>query len=84
MGAHLLPVPMMNVINGGTSDADNNVDIQEFMIVPIGAASFSEALQWSAETYHQLKALLHQRGLSTAVGDEGRVRPGPAAPTRTR
>ena len=73
-GAHLLPVPMMNVINGG-AHADNNVDLQEFMIVPLGAASFSEALQWGAETYHRLKALLHGRGLSTAVGDEGGFAP---------
>jgi enolase len=73
-GAHVLPVPMMNVLNGGVH-ADNNVDLQEFMIVPLGAASFSEALQWGAETYHQLKALLHGRGLSTAVGDEGGFAP---------
>jgi enolase len=73
-GAHLLPVPMMNVINGGVH-ADNNVDLQEFMIVPLGAASFSEALQWGAETYHRLKSLLHARGLSTAVGDEGGFAP---------
>jgi len=72
--AHLLPVPMMNVINGG-AHADNNVDIQEFMIVPLGAASFAEALRWGAETYHQLKGLLHDRGLSTAVGDEGGFAP---------
>jgi enolase len=72
--AHLLPVPMMNVINGG-AHADNNVDIQEFMIVPVGAASFAEALRWGAETYHRLKALLHERGLSTAVGDEGGFAP---------
>src|ERR1700722_15044330 len=72
--AHLLPVPMMNVINGG-AHADNNVDIQEFMIVPVGAASFAEALQWGAETYHRLKPLLHERGLSTAVGDEGGFAP---------
>jgi enolase len=72
--AHLLPVPMMNVINGG-AHADNNVDIQEFMIVPIGAASFAEALRWGAETYHRLKTLLHDRGLSTAVGDEGGFAP---------
>jgi enolase len=72
--AHLLPVPMMNVINGG-AHADNNVDIQEFMIVPVGAASFAEALRWGAETYQHLKALLHQRGLSTAVGDEGGFAP---------
>jgi enolase len=73
-GAHVLPVPMMNVINGGVH-ADNNVDLQEFMIVPVGAASFSEALQWGAETYHGLKALLHERGLSTAIGDEGGFAP---------
>ncbi len=73
-GAHVLPVPMMNVINGG-AHADNNVDLQEFMIVPVGAASFSEALQWGAETYHRLKTVLHERGLSTAVGDEGGFAP---------
>jgi enolase len=73
-GAHLLPVPMMNVINGG-AHADNNVDLQEFMIVPVGAASFAEALQWGAETYHRLKELLHGRGLSTAIGDEGGFAP---------
>jgi enolase len=73
-GAHVLPVPMMNVINGGVH-ADNNVDLQEFMIVPVGAASFSEALRWCAETYHRLKALLHERGLSTSVGDEGGFAP---------
>jgi enolase len=72
--AHVLPVPMMNVINGG-AHADNNVDMQEFMIVPLGAASFSEALQWGAETYHTLKAVLHERNLSTAVGDEGGFAP---------
>jgi enolase len=72
--AHLLPVPMMNVINGG-AHADNNVDLQEFMIVPVGAASFAEALQWGAETYHRLKDLLHRRGLSTAIGDEGGFAP---------
>jgi enolase len=72
--AHVLPVPMMNVINGGLH-ADNNIDFQEFMIVPHGAASFSEALRWGAETYHALKALLTARGLSTAVGDEGGFAP---------
>jgi enolase len=72
--AHQLPVPMMNVINGG-AHADNNVDLQEFMIMPIGAASFSEGLRWGAETYHALKSLLHERGLSTAVGDEGGFAP---------
>jgi enolase len=74
VAAHLLPVPMMNVLNGGVH-ADNNIDLQEFMIVPVGAASFGEALQWGAETYHQLKAILHGRGLSTAVGDEGGFAP---------
>src|SRR5205807_5920024 len=72
--AHVLPVPMMNVINGG-AHADNNVDLQEFMIMPVGAASYAEALRWGVETYHQLKALLHDRGLSTAVGDEGGFAP---------
>jgi enolase len=73
-GAHVLPVPMMNVLNGG-AHADNNVDIQEFMIMPVGAASFSEALRWGVETYHVLKSLLHERGLSTAIGDEGGFAP---------
>src|SRR5687768_933031 len=72
--AHVLPVPCMNVLNGG-AHADNSVDCQEFMIVPVGAASFSEALRWGAETYHALKKLLHDRGLSTAVGDEGGFAP---------
>jgi enolase len=72
--AHVLPVPMMNVLNGG-AHADNNVDFQEFMIVPVGAASFGEALRWGAETYHALRAELHERGLSTAVGDEGGFAP---------
>jgi len=72
--AHVLPVPMMNVLNGG-AHADNTVDFQEFMIMPVGAASFSEALRWGAETYHALKALLHDRGLSTALGDEGGFAP---------
>ena len=72
--AHVLPVPMLNVINGG-AHADNNVDVQEFMVMPVGAASFSEALRWGAETYHHLKALLQERGLSTAVGDEGGFAP---------
>ena len=73
-GARLLPVPMMNVINGG-AHADNNVDLQEFMIVPVGSASFSEALRWCAEIYQRLKGVLHERGLSTAVGDEGGFAP---------
>ena len=72
--AHVLPVPMMNVLNGG-EHADNNVDIQEFMIMPVGAASFAEALRWGAETYHVLKKVLGDRGLSTAIGDEGGFAP---------
>ncbi len=72
--AHVLPVPMMNVVNGGVH-ADNNVDLQEFMLVPVGAASYAEALRWGVETYHVLKAVLHDRGLSTAVGDEGGFAP---------
>lgn len=72
--AHVLPVPMMNVINGG-AHADNNVDLQEFMVMPIGAPSFSEALRWGAQTYQALKRLLHARGLATAVGDEGGFAP---------
>jgi enolase len=73
-GAHVLPVPMLNVINGG-AHADNSVDFQEFMLMPIGAASYSEALRWGAETYHALKQILHAKGLSTAVGDEGGFAP---------
>jgi len=72
--AHVLPVPMMNVINGG-EHADNNIDLQEFMIMPLGAASFSEGLRWGVETYHVLKSVLHDRGLSTAIGDEGGFAP---------
>jgi enolase len=72
--AHVLPVPMMNVLNGG-AHADNNVDVQEFMIMPVGAASFAEALRWGAETYHVLKKVLHDRGLATAIGDEGGFAP---------
>src|ERR1700759_1599449 len=72
--AHVLPVPLMNILNGG-AHADNNVDIQEFMITPIGAATFSEALRWGAEVYHALKAVVKQRGLSTGVGDEGGFAP---------
>ena len=72
--AHVLPVPMMNVINGG-EHADNNVDLQEFMIMPVGAASFSEGLRWGVETYHVLKSVLSDRGLSTAIGDEGGFAP---------
>jgi len=72
--AHVLPVPMMNILNGG-SHADSNVDIQEFMIAPIGAATFSEALQQGAEVYHSLKSVLNERGLSTGLGDEGGFAP---------
>jgi len=73
-GAHVLPVPAMNVLNGG-AHADSNVDIQEFMLAPVGAASFAEAVRWNAETYHALKAILKGRGLSTALGDEGGFAP---------
>jgi enolase len=72
--AHVLPVPMMNVVNGG-AHADNTIDLQEFMVMPVGAPSFTEALRWGTETYHALKQLLHERGLSTAVGDEGGFAP---------
>jgi enolase len=72
--AHVLPVPMMNIVNGG-AHADSNVDVQEFMIAPIGAPTFTEALRWGAETYHALKSVLKQRGLSTGVGDEGGFAP---------
>ncbi len=72
--ANLLPVPLMNVLNGG-AHADNNVDIQEFMIVPIGAASFREALRYGAEVFAVLKKVLHQKGLTTSVGDEGGFAP---------
>ncbi|PRZ18123.1 phosphopyruvate hydratase [Nesterenkonia sandarakina] len=72
--AHLLPVPMMNILNGG-SHADSNVDIQEFMIAPIGAATFSEALRAGVEVYHSLKALLKEQGLATGLGDEGGFAP---------
>ena len=72
--AHVLSVPMMNVINGG-AHADNNVDLQEFMIMPVGARNFREAVRWGVETYHTLKKVLADRGLSTAVGDEGGFAP---------
>ncbi|WP_270975070.1 MULTISPECIES: phosphopyruvate hydratase [Trueperella] len=72
--AHVLPVPMMNILNGG-SHADSNVDIQEFMIAPIGAPTFKEALRMGAEVYHELKAVLKERGLSTGLGDEGGFAP---------
>ncbi|PID80754.1 phosphopyruvate hydratase [bacterium DOLZORAL124_64_63] len=73
-GARTLPVPMMNVLNGG-SHADNNVDIQEFMIMPVGAPTFAEALRYGAETFHTLKKLLSEKGLATSVGDEGGFAP---------
>ncbi|QUY62155.1 Enolase [Gulosibacter molinativorax] len=72
--AHVLPVPMMNIINGG-AHADNGVDVQEFMILPIGASTFREALQWGAEIYHQLKKTIKAKGLSTGLGDEGGFAP---------
>jgi enolase len=72
--AHVLPVPMMNILNGG-AHADTSVDIQEFMIAPIGATTFGEALRWGAETYHALKAVLKSRGLATGLGDEGGFAP---------
>ncbi|MGN6472738.1 MAG: phosphopyruvate hydratase [Mycobacteriales bacterium] len=72
--AHLLPVPMMNILNGG-AHADTNVDVQEFMVAPVGASTFSEALRWGAEVYHALKAVLKGRGLSTGLGDEGGFAP---------
>jgi enolase len=72
--AHVLPVPMLNVLNGG-EHADNNVDIQEFMLMPVGAASFGEGLRWGVECYHTLKRVLRERGLSTAIGDEGGFAP---------
>ncbi|MCU1425916.1 MAG: phosphopyruvate hydratase, partial [Microbacteriaceae bacterium] len=72
--AHILPVPLLNVINGG-SHADTGVDIQEFFLVPHGAETFSEGLRWGVETYHALKALLHGKGLSTGLGDEGGFAP---------
>ena len=72
--ACVLPVPMMNVLNGG-AHADNNVDLQEFMVMPIGAPSFTEALRWGTETYHTLKKILSKRGMATAVGDEGGFAP---------
>ena len=72
--AHLLPTPMMNILNGGVH-ADNNVDFQEFMIMPVGAESFHEALRWCAEIYHTLKKVLHEAGLGGGVGDEGGFAP---------
>ena len=72
--AHILPVPMMNILNGG-AHADTNVDIQEFMIAPIGADTFKESLRWGAEIYHSLKSVLKKRGLATSIGDEGGFAP---------
>src|SRR4051812_28044519 len=72
--AHVLPVPQMNVLNGG-AHADSNVDIQEFRLLPAGATSFSEGLRWGVETYHALRGLLRDRGLSTGLGDEGGFAP---------
>jgi enolase 1/2/3 len=72
--ANLLPTPMMNILNGG-AHADNNVDFQEFMVMPVGATSFSEALRWGVETFHVLKGVLKKRGYNTAVGDEGGFAP---------
>lgn len=74
VNANTLPIPMMNIINGG-SHSDAPIAFQEFMIMPVGAPSFSEALRWGAEVFHNLKAILHDRGLSTAVGDEGGFAP---------
>src|SRR4051812_35004865 len=73
-GAHILPVPMMNVLNGG-AHADNSVDFQEFMVMPVGASSFSEALRWGTEVFHALKKTLHDQGLGGGVGDEGGFAP---------
>jgi enolase len=72
--AHLLPVPMMNILNGG-AHADNSVDIQEFMIAPVGAPTYEEAVRWGSETYHALKSVVKQHGLATGVGDEGGFAP---------
>lgn len=74
VGAHTLPVPMMNILNGG-SHADNKIDIQEFMVMPAGAETFSEGLRWGTEIFHHLKAVLHSKGMSTNVGDEGGFAP---------
>lgn len=74
VGAHVLPVPMMNILNGG-SHADNKIDIQEFMVMPAGASSFSEGLRWGTEIFHHLKSVLKSKGMSTNVGDEGGFAP---------
>src|SRR5205807_5455440 len=73
-GANTLPTPMMNILNGG-AHADNNVDFQEFMVMPVGAPTFSEALRWGVEVFHTLKGVLKQRGYNTSVGDEGGFAP---------
>lgn len=78
--AHILPVPMMNILNGG-AHADTAVDVQEFMVAPIGAPSFVEALRWGAEVYHALKSVLKKKGLSTGLGDEGGFAPEVAGTT---
>ena len=80
LGAYALPVPMLNVLNGG-AHADNNVDIQEFMIAPVGAPTFREGLRWGVEIYHELKSVLQARGLATGVGDEGGFAPNLASNT---
>ena len=72
--AHILPVPMMNIVNGG-AHADTGVDVQEFMVAPIGAPTFKEALRWGAEVYHSLKSVLKKQGLATGLGDEGGFAP---------
>jgi enolase 1/2/3 len=74
LDAHVLPVPMLNVLNGG-AHADNSVDLQEFMLVPLGAATFGEAMEWGSNTYHALKKIIDDRGMSTGVGDEGGFAP---------
>ena len=74
VGAVTMPVPMMNILNGG-SHADNRIDIQEFMVMPFGASSFSEGLRWGTEVFHQLKSVLKKKGMSTNVGDEGGFAP---------
>ena len=74
VNAYMLPVPFINILNGG-KHADNNLDIQEFMIVPVGAPSFREGLRWGAEVFHALKKILSKRGVTTAVGDEGGFAP---------
>jgi enolase len=78
VNAHALPVPMLNVLNGG-AHANNSIDFQEFMIMPVGAASFAEAVRWGAETYHSLRSMLNERGMPTTVGDEGGFAPDLAA-----